>query len=136
VGTPDEVFHHPASEFVMRFIGNVNLFRGRIEAGMAVFGSLALPAPAAQQSADGAARLLVRPHDLDITRQEGNGIPARVVRVQSAGPIAKVELTDDDGQTIKVELSHSRLRELDLAVDQLVFVVPSGARLVVEDYAI
>ena len=29
VGTPDEVFHNPASEFVMDFLGNVNVFHGR-----------------------------------------------------------------------------------------------------------
>ena len=40
VGTPDEVFHQPASAFVMDFLGNVNLFRGRVEAGKAVFGPL------------------------------------------------------------------------------------------------
>jgi len=30
-GTPDEVFHNPASEFVVTFLGNVNLFHGRVE---------------------------------------------------------------------------------------------------------
>ena len=30
-GTPDEVFHNPASEFVVTFLGNVNLFHGRAE---------------------------------------------------------------------------------------------------------
>jgi len=136
-GTPDEVFHSPASEFVMQFIGNVNLFHGRIDAGKAIFGSLALPASAAQPTAGGGARLLVRPHDLDISRQDtGNGIPARIVRLQSAGPVAKLELESDDGQPIKVELPHSRFRELELTNDERVFVVPSGGRLVLEDYAI
>ena len=32
VGTPDEVFHNPASEFVLTFLGSVNLFHGRVEA--------------------------------------------------------------------------------------------------------
>ena len=41
-GTPEEVYHHPASEFVMDFLGNVNLFHGRIEAGKAVFGPMVL----------------------------------------------------------------------------------------------
>ena len=33
VGTPEEVFHHPATPFVMDFLGNVNLFKGRVEVG-------------------------------------------------------------------------------------------------------
>jgi hypothetical protein len=41
-GTPEEVFHHPASEFVMDFTGSVNLFHERIESGKAVFGPLVL----------------------------------------------------------------------------------------------
>jgi molybdopterin-binding protein len=31
VGTPEEVFHHPKSEFVARFIGIRNVFKGRLE---------------------------------------------------------------------------------------------------------
>ena len=37
VGTPTEVFHNPASEFVMDFLGDVNVFHGRIEQGQAVW---------------------------------------------------------------------------------------------------
>ena len=29
VGTPDEVYHQPATPFVMDFLGNVNVFHGR-----------------------------------------------------------------------------------------------------------
>src|SRR5207342_1951720 len=29
-GTPDEVYDHPASPFVLQFLGDVNLFRGRL----------------------------------------------------------------------------------------------------------
>ncbi len=36
VGTPEEVFHQPATEFVINFLGNVNLFHGRVENGRAV----------------------------------------------------------------------------------------------------
>jgi sulfate/thiosulfate transport system ATP-binding protein len=136
-GTPDEVFHAPASEFVMQFMGNVNLFHGRVEAGKAVFGSLALPAPASAPRAGTSARLLVRPHDLDIVRQDdGNGIGSHIVRVQSAGPVTKIDLEADNGQVVNVELSHSRCRELGLTVGERVFVVPRDARVFVEDYTI
>ena len=33
VGAPDEVYNHPASPFVYNFLGNVNLFHGRVDDG-------------------------------------------------------------------------------------------------------
>ena len=79
-GTPDEVFHHPASEFVVTFLGNVNLFHGRAEAN------------------GQAARMFVRPHELDIERypSNGNSVAARIHRIQSAGPMVRLELASDE----------------------------------------
>src|SRR5207342_2230369 len=34
-GTPQEVFDHPANPFVMDFLGNVNVFHGRVQDGLA-----------------------------------------------------------------------------------------------------
>ena len=31
VGSPDEVYHHPVTPFVYNFLGNVNLFHGRVD---------------------------------------------------------------------------------------------------------
>jgi len=39
VGTPEEVFHHPATEFVMRFLGETNDFHGRVDAGCLLYTS-------------------------------------------------------------------------------------------------
>jgi len=136
VGTPHEVFHQPASAFVMDFLGNVNLFRGRVEAGRAVFGSLVVDAPAGLQIRGDSASLAVRPHDLEIWKEgrRGPGIRARVVRVQSAGPVVKVELSSGADQTVFVELSHERFRHEPYAVGDEVFVAPRDSRLFVDDY--
>jgi len=40
VGTPSDVFHHPKSEFVARFVGIRNSFEGRLEAPADVNGAL------------------------------------------------------------------------------------------------
>src|SRR5208282_5881170 len=74
-GTHDEVFHNPASEFVVTFLGHVNLFHGRAE------------------SNGHAPRLFVRPHELDIERYPSNAdsVAARIHRIQSAGPIVRLE---------------------------------------------
>ena len=44
-GTPPEVYAHPATPFVYDFLGDVNLFHGRIEQGKAYLGSLEFEAP-------------------------------------------------------------------------------------------
>ena len=43
--SPVEVFERPASPFVMNFLGNVNIFHGRVEKGRALLGPLALDYP-------------------------------------------------------------------------------------------
>lgn len=137
-GTPEEVFHHPASEFVMDFMGSVNLFHGRIESGKAVFGPLVLDPPGTT-SADGqSARLFVRPYDLDIHHQH-NGKPslrARVERIQSAGPQVRVELLAETGEAITVEMSHAQFRDCQVSPADNVFVSLRDARIFMEDYAI
>ncbi len=136
-GAPEEVFHRPASEFVMDFLGSVNLFHGRIESGKAVFGPLVLDRPL--DSVDGrAARLFVRPYDLDIHLQH-NGRPslrAKVQRVQSAGPQVRVELVAETGESVAVEMAHAQYRQNLVSPGDSVFVSLREARIFMEDYAI
>jgi sulfate transport system ATP-binding protein len=136
VGTPHEVFHQPASAFVMDFLGNVNLFHGRVEGGRAVFDSLVVDAPAGLQIRGYRARLAVRPHDLEIFApvEQREGVRAKVIRVQSAGPVVKVELATDTGQTVWVEMSHERFRQQPHAAGDRVLVAPRESRLFVDDY--
>ncbi len=45
IGSPQEVFERPATPFVMGFLGNVNVFHGRVENGRAHLGPLAVDYP-------------------------------------------------------------------------------------------
>jgi sulfate transport system ATP-binding protein len=140
-GTPDEVFHHPASEFVVTFLGNVNLFHGRMESGRAIFGKLAVAANEAGQGSDGQrARVFVRPHEFDIERmsQNGDAVAARIIRIQSAGPVVRVELKSEHGDSIQVELTHDRYNALVLRTGETVFVKVRDARVFfsADDYQI
>ena len=138
VGTPEEVFHHPASEFVMDFMGSVNLFRGRIESGKAVFGSLVLDHPNGGGADGQPARLFVRPYDLDIhLHHDGRpGLRARVERVQAAGPQVRVELVAETGEAVTVEMSHAQYRDSRVDPGDTVYVSLRDARIFMEDYAI
>ncbi|MCC6130410.1 MAG: sulfate ABC transporter ATP-binding protein [Acidobacteria bacterium] len=61
VGSPEEVFDHPATPFVMSFLGHTNIFHGRIEGGKARLGSLTVDAP--ELSDASAVSGFVRPHE-------------------------------------------------------------------------
>ena len=52
IGTPDEVYEHPANPFVMNFLGSVNLFHARVHDGEAHLGPL--PSPGALATPDAA----------------------------------------------------------------------------------
>jgi sulfate transport system ATP-binding protein len=140
IGTPEEVFRHPASEFVLDFLGNVNLFHGRIEQGKAVFGQMVVEQPhAAAAAADGhSARLFVRPHDMDInTEQNGQlSLRAHVLRVRAAGPQVRVELHAETGEALTVEMSHSQFRDKPVQPGDQVWVSLRDAHIFTEDYSI
>jgi iron(III) transport system ATP-binding protein len=68
VGTPNELFDHPANRFVAQFVGSVNLFEGEIRRDRArlvfaspVLGEAGLP-EAATSLAEGRAEIAFRPH--------------------------------------------------------------------------
>ncbi len=51
LGSPDQVYNHPASPFVYGFLGNVNLFHGRMHEGVLASGDVNFQAPAAHRCA-------------------------------------------------------------------------------------
>jgi sulfate transport system ATP-binding protein len=122
VGTPQEVYHRPATPFVHRFLGTVNVFHGRVDGGSAQVGALAVTPPAA---APAEIAVFVRPHDVQVARvrDQACALPARVVELALAGPVVRVALADaGDGRRIEAELSHERQAELRLAPGDAVFL--------------
>lgn len=137
VGTPEEVFHQPASEFVIDFLGHVNVFHGRIEQGQAVLSGLAAIDHRVGGNERRAGHLYVRPHELEIERHK-NGTPAiaaQVSRINPAGAVAKVALTTGDGE-FQVDLSLERLAQLGLRPGEQVYVSAKKARAFTPDYVI
>jgi sulfate transport system ATP-binding protein len=68
--------------------------------------------------------VFVRPHELEIERYQSSGacVAARIHRIQSAGPIVRVELTSDQNGSITVEMTHERYRDLTIKTGETVFV--------------
>jgi sulfate transport system ATP-binding protein len=128
IGTPEEVYHHPTSRFVYDFLGNVNLFHSRVRNGETfISGQAAEPGTGDCQ----AAIAYVRPHLLDIGRQSGgsNSFEAKVVHINPAGALVKVELVSNWGTTVHVETTQERYSELRLQRGDRVFVTPKEMKV-------
>jgi sulfate transport system ATP-binding protein len=129
VGTPEDVYHRPATPFVLGFLGEVNLFRARVDGRRAIVGNVALPLEGGGLGGEARgerADLYIRPHRLEVARAPRGGAEfrARVQRIHGVGPLGKLELLLDDGAAVRVELPSETLRELELAAGTVVWVTP------------
>ena len=115
-GTPQEVYDRPASAFVMSFVGQVNVFRGRLPGASAGLGGV--------HASDFGALYFVRPSDVDIRPLTASQAEQslRVARIHTAGPLVRIELLGRDDQIVTAELTRERFRQLDLEPEQRVQV--------------
>jgi sulfate transport system ATP-binding protein len=117
IGTPDELYDHPASPFVMSFLGPVTRLGGQ----------------------------LVRPHDLELLPEAGAGTtPVTVVRVARLGFEVRVDLELAEGgrpttnghtpqpgdQSLYVQVTRDTTERLDLHPGRTVHVRPTHGALV------
>ena len=135
-GTPDELYHHPATPFVYNFLGNVNLFHGRVSDGRIYVRGIPIAVNGHElASADGkSAAVYVRPHLLEIhlTPQGENSFPATVSHINAAGPTVKVELISQWGDQLHAEVDHERFRELGLEPETVVHLSPRENRVFIQ----
>ena len=134
IGSPEEVYDHPATPFVYQFLGHVNLFHGRVVRGKARIGELEIPAPELANVEDSAAVAYVRPHEWEVLEQPATDtLRARVEEVSIVGPVVRVELTDEaSGTPISVELDKGRYRQLRLTRGAISYLRPLNSRVFVE----
>jgi sulfate transport system ATP-binding protein len=101
IGPPRELYEHPANEFVMGFIGEVN----RLDGGW------------------------VRPHDIDILPDEVPGsMEALIERVIYLGFEVRVELLRRDGSHVWAQLPRDQAEQLELREGQIVSTRAREAR--------
>ena len=98
VGRPDELYDHPANDFVMGFLGPVTEFDGR----------------------------LVRPHDLELFDEPRDGaVMAKVERLNRVGFQTRVDLQIPNGSPW-AQLSRGQADALALETGAHIWVRPSG----------
>lgn len=130
VGTPEEVYSHPATPFVYSFLGSINLFHGRMDGENICVGDDLLPHTSHDFGHGTEVVAFARPHELDIVvdNQMESGIPARISRILAFGVTARIELVGLSGtppQHFEVEQTRERVASLDLIEGQSVRLVPS-----------
>jgi sulfate transport system ATP-binding protein len=101
VGGPRELYEHPATEFVMSFVGPVNRVGDR----------------------------WVRPHDLDLLLEPTGGADeAMIERIVHLGFEVRVELVRADGEKLWAQTTRDACEQLELERGQIVWVRLERAR--------
>ena len=95
VGTPDELYDHPANAFVMSFLGATTQLGSR----------------------------LVRPHDIEIfVDRTADAVEAMVERIRGLGFHSRVDAVLPDGATVTVQVTRAHAQQLELAAGDVVFL--------------
>jgi sulfate transport system ATP-binding protein len=164
LGTPGDIYDHPATPFVASFVGGANVLRGRVQGGRATVGPLGGALRAPEGTAEGAeVHAFVRPHEVRISKVHaahgthatidqtgdhpgGHGTGpeddrgplalARVERLAFVGAYVKVSLRLPDEATLTVELGKAEFDALGVSQGDRVVADVEHARIFVGDYAI
>jgi sulfate transport system ATP-binding protein len=118
VGTTADIYDHPASPFVMSFIGPVNILPGN---------SGIQPHNRSVSTTD---QVFLRPHDISIQTHAGDeAAPAKVDHIIHLGWEIRVELLLDLGVRVNAHLTREEFNQLELSLNQRVYVKPKNARV-------
>ena len=138
IGTPQQVFEQPANPFVMDFLGNVNVFNGRVQtAGPCWIVGSRLSRISARRAGrcDGlfsSARTRYPASSQRSAFAGGDGAAHQLGRFGGQGGSAGRGFR----QGLNVEFSMARYSELGLKTGDRVFVSPRKARVFMPDYVI
>jgi sulfate transport system ATP-binding protein len=103
VGGPAELYDHPASEFVLRFLGD------------------------AFKLGDG----FVRPHEITLARfPSDNAVEVEIERLVVVGADMRIELVDGSGERMNARLRREDVEHLELMPGEIVWATPEQSRTV------
>ena len=130
-GTPEEVYEHPLTPFVYGFLGDVNLFHGRIHRGQVTFGQSQLEAPEWAGAPDQEGVAYVRTYEVELRpARSASSLEAIVRHIRAFGPIVRLELDlVEDGRTIESHIPHARFDNLAFGKGQRVYVSATNVKV-------
>ncbi|MGQ9838414.1 MAG: sulfate/molybdate ABC transporter ATP-binding protein [Cyanobacteriota bacterium] len=117
VGSPAEIYDHPATPFVMSFVGQVNVLHPE--------SALSCQLPPLQ----GSQQLFLRPHDVQIEMDPYSGASAEVQNVLHLGREIQAELLLHDGGSLWVHLSREQYAATPIQRGQQVYVRPKAVKV-------
>jgi sulfate transport system ATP-binding protein len=152
IGTPKEIYHSPANEFIYNFLGHYNVFKatkdseGKISILSKKDCSLAKPKKwfnsnkivsnianiFRSSKTENSLRpkeffeVFVRPYDMEISSKQKNDdyIKAVITHLNLAGPLVKLELESPEYELIQAEISQENLDILKLNKGDIVYTKP------------
>jgi sulfate transport system ATP-binding protein len=130
------VYNQPASPFVYGFLGNVNLFHGRVNDGVLASGDIQLDVPQHANLRNKEAVGYVRPHDLEVDRYTpgAEGIVVKLRRAHAIGPLAQLDLERaDNAELIEAVISNDRYGKLALKEGETLVVRPRRMHVFVDE---
>ncbi|MEK4228111.1 sulfate/molybdate ABC transporter ATP-binding protein [Solibacillus sp. FSL H8-0538] len=141
IGSPEEVYEHPNSPFVYDFLGNVNLFKGRLHNGKLTHGPIEITvSDELQNRTHDHAVAYVRPHDIQIDKvqETPDCIPVVINHIHLVGSLVQVELRSEDSEEFyEAELLKEQYKLLDLQKGDVVYVRPKQLKVFIpEDFSI
>jgi sulfate transport system ATP-binding protein len=142
IGSPREVYDHPATPFVFDFLGQANRLEGQRQGNRVIFSDDQLVLPQhyqhqqaqhepSQANSQNNVIVFARPNELHIHTQAPAepSLQAKVIRdVWLAGQI-RIELQDRQGRLLEVALSQEQQLNLTLQPGQTVWVTASNLHL-------
>jgi iron(III) transport system ATP-binding protein len=136
VGTPEQIYHQPASRFVADFVGHSNFPPVQVRAdGRVELAGQEIPVLGAHPA--GAARLFCRPEDIRIGPPPGGGgLMALVESLEFLGPVRRATLRLEQARDIVLRVDLSA-KDPGIAAGQVVPVgVPTDRMLLFADEAV
>ena len=139
-GTPQEVYDHPVNAFVYNFLGNVNVFHGRVNNGKVSLGPHHVDAPDELKHAEEKpSQAFVRPHEIGISRIRSSETDLtgtiREVRLMG-GQIGLNLYCEGFEHTVDAEIPRELYINLELAKGDTVFVSLNRVKVFTGDYVI
>jgi sulfate/thiosulfate transport system ATP-binding protein len=139
IGTPKEIYDHPATPFVYDFLGNVNLFKGHVHDGSMHIGAGKFAAPQISEDGNTPVTAFVRSHDIRVSSQPSTpaAFAAKVVRCYPVGPITRLELQRiESGEAFTAHLTKEQFEEVKPEPGGRVYVELQNVKIFGEDYTI
>lgn len=139
-GSPQEVYDHPANAFVYNFLGNVNVFHGRVTNGVVNLESHSINGSCKNAGhGEKPGKAFVRPHEIGIGRIRSNetDIAGTILEIRLMGGQIGLSVACEGFEfPIEAEISRELFRNLLLERGTPVFVSFNNIRVFTGDYEI